>query len=383
VRAPLTLDAGNFAVYLILARTGTSGSSSRTIRVTLRNSSTGQVATTSRTINNMSTSPVMYTFTLNTGGMTAPLNSTFSLDVNNNSSFGSRDVALTPYSVLGYSRVELNSLTVINVDSVETWNAAFNGGAQQASFYPGATVFARAVISDPFGSFDISNARITVRDAANVVQVNNQSMAAQSAPATCNSTTATTCLYQFSFTLPATPVPALGTWTISVIGDEGVEGVIDEGIGSFEVTFPQPALTVVKSSTVISSPVAGLPKRIPQSVVRYDINVTNSGPGVVDANTLVITDPIPTDSSLYVATTSGSPVLFVNGPTVSGLTYVYGTHVSYSSVGASGPWNYTPVPDASGFDGAVRAVRIVPAGVMNAAGSGNPSFTLQFRVRIN
>ena len=383
VRAPLTISSGNFNVYLILARTGTSGTNSRTIRVTLRNSSTGQVATTSRTINNMSTSPVLYTFTLNTGGMTAPLNSTFSLDVNNNSSFNTRDVALTPYSALGYSRVELNSATIINVDSVETWNAAFNGGAEQTSFFPGATVFVRAVVSDPFGSFDISSARITVRDAANAVQVNNQLMTAQGAPATCNSTTATTCLFQYSFTLPSTPVPALGAWTISIIGNEGVEGVFDEGIGSFSVVFPQPALTVVKSSTVISSPVAGLPKRIPQSVVRYDISVTNSGPGVVDANTLVIIDPITTDSAMYVATTSGNPVVFVNGATASGLSYVYGTHVSYSSVGASGPWTYTPVPDANGFDGAVRAIRVAPAGTLSAAGTGNPSFTLQFRVRIN
>jgi uncharacterized repeat protein (TIGR01451 family) len=342
------------------------------------------VSTTSRTINNMSTSAVMYTFTLNTAGITAPLNSTFSLDVNNNSSnSNTRDVALTPYTnALGYSRVELNSATVINVDSVQTWSAAFNGGAQQTSYFPGATVFVRAAISDPFGSFDISSARITVRDAANAVQVNNQLMNALGAPATCNSTTANTCTFEYSFTLPSTPVPALGTWSISVIGNEGVEGVFDEGLGSFTVVFPQPALTVVKSSTVLSSPVAGLPKRIPQAVVRYDITVTNSGPGVVDANTLVITDPIPTDSAMYVATTSGDPVVFANGSPVSGLSYTYGTHVTYSNVGASGPWTYTPVPDANGYDAAVRAIRVAPAGTMSAAGGGNPAFTLQFRVRI-
>ena len=54
-------------------------------------------------------------------------------------------------------------------------------------------------------------------------------------------------------------------------------------------------------------------KRIPQSVVRYDITVTNSGPGTVDANTLVITDPIPANTAMYVATTPGNPVVFVNG----------------------------------------------------------------------
>ncbi len=56
---------------------------------------------------------------------------------------------------------------------------------------------------------------------------------------------------------------------------------------------------------------------------------------------------------------------------------------TYSSTGASGPWGYTPAPDANGFDPAVRAVRIAPGGTMSAAGAGNPSFTIQFRVRIN
>jgi hypothetical protein len=73
----------------------------------------------------------------------------------------------------------------------------------------------------------------------------------------------------------------------------------------------------------------------------------------------------------------------VNGTPASGLTFNYAANVSYSSVGESGPFDYTPVPDANGFDAAVRALRVSPGGVMNAAGGGNPSFTVQFRVRIN
>jgi len=85
-----------------------------------------------------------------------------------------------------------------------------------------------------------------------------------------------------------------------------------------------------------------------------------------------------------VATTAGNPVVFVNGATPSGLTFTYATNVSYSSTGVSGPWTYTPVPDGSGFDPAVRAVRVMPVGVMSAArGGNNPSFTIQFRVRVN
>lgn len=380
LQTALTLNAGDFTVSLWLARTGTN--STRNVNVALTNSALGTIASASQSF---SSSTVTYrTFTLNTGGITAPVGSTFSLVVTNASSTSSRTISLTPYVGAQFSRVNLNSATVINVNSVTTWNAAFNGGTAQASFFPGATVYVRAQISDPFGSFDISSARVTIIDPANVVRVNDQLMTAQGAPATCNSNSAATCIYQYAYTVPASPT--VGNWTIQVTGYEGVEGVKDLGVGTFEVALPQPALTIVKASTVLSDPLNGTtsPKRIPLAVVRYDITVSNSGPGTVDSNTLVLTDAIPANSSMYVATSSGNPVVFVNGATASGLTFTYAAHVSYSSTGTSGPWTYTPVPDANGFDPAVRAVRVAPAGVMNAASGGNnPSFTVQFRVRVN
>jgi uncharacterized repeat protein (TIGR01451 family) len=381
LQSALTLNGGNFAVNLLLARTGSTFATMRNVTVTLSNSILGAID--SDTVSFTSTTVTMRTFTLSTAGVTAPAGSTFTLLVNNNSgnNFG-RSVSLTPYTGANYSRVDLNSATVINVNSVQTWSAAFNGGALQNSFYPGANVFVRAAISDPFGSFDISSARITIIDPANVTQVNNQLMSAQGAPATCNSTSAAVCIFQYQYTVPASP--SLGNWTIRVTGHEGVEGVTDLGVGTFVVVIPQPSLTILKLSAVISDPVSvSNPKRIPLAVVRYDVSVTNTGPGTVDSGTLVITDPIPTDASMYVSTASGDPVVFVNGTPASGLTYNYATHVTYSSVGVSGPWTHSPVPDANGFDAAVRAVRIAPIGVMSAAGGGNPSFTIQFRVRIN
>jgi uncharacterized repeat protein (TIGR01451 family) len=139
---------------------------------------------------------------------------------------------------------------------------------------------------------------------------------------------------------------------------------------------------MLKTSTVLSDPTGSAqPKRIPGAVVRYDIQVTNSGPGVVDANTLVIVDPVPANCTLYVG--GAAPVVFIDGSPASGLSYNSVTHVSYSSAGQAGPFTYTPVPDANGFDAAVRAVRIAPAGPMNGTGGGNPSFTIQLRVRVN
>ncbi|HUQ10318.1 MAG TPA: hypothetical protein VM146_08370 [Steroidobacteraceae bacterium] len=383
LQTALTLNPGNFTVNLLLARTGSTGNTSRTVTVTLANSALGNIASASQSFT--STTMTLRTFTLNAAGVTAPIGSTFSLVVNNNSNNTSnRSISLTPYSGAQFSRVDLNSATVINVNSVTTWNGAFNGGSAQSSFFPGATVYVRAQISDPFGSFDISSARIDIVDPSNVTQVNAQLMTAQGAPATCNSQSAATCIFQYAYTMPASPTT--GNWTVRVTGFEGVEGVTDLGVSTFQVTMPQPSLTILKTSVVLSDPVNSttLPKRIPSALVRYDVSVTNSGPGTVDANTLVITDPIPANSSMYVGTTSGNPVVFVNGTTPSGLSFNYAANVSYSSAGVAGPWTYTPVPDANGFDAAVRAVRIAPTGVLSAASGGNnPSFTVQFQIRID
>jgi len=384
LQTAFSISANPIPVRLWLTRSNNPGA--RNVTVTLTSSS-GFSTTLNPSITppNSTTTPTEFVFSLpNATARTFPVGTTFTLTVTNG---GSNNITIWPNGngVAGNnSRIEFPATTVINVDNIAAYNATFNGGAAQTTFYPGANVFVRAQISDPFGSFDIGSARITIIDPANVTQVNNQLMTAQGAPATCNSTSAATCIFQYQYAVPASP--SLGAWTVRITANEGTEGTVtDLGVGGFTVAIPQPALTILKTSTVLSDPVnnATNPKRIPMAVVQYDVTVTNSGPGTVDAGTLVITDPIPNDAAMYVSTTPGNPVVFLNGATASGLTFTYSSHVSYSSTGASGPWTYTPVPDANGFDSLVRAVRISPAGIMSAAGAGNPSFTIQFRVRIN
>jgi uncharacterized repeat protein (TIGR01451 family) len=384
LRTAFSIAAGAIPVRLWLTR-ASNNPTSRNVTVTL-SASNGFTTTVTNSITPLNqATPTLFSFSLpNATAQTFPVGTTFTLTVTN---AGTNNITIFPNgngTAGNSSRIEFNATTVVNVDSIGTWNAAFNGGAAQTTFYPGATVYVRAQVSDPFGSFDIGGARITIIDPANVTQVSNVAMTAQGAPATCNSTAAATCIYQYAYTVPASP--SLGGWTVRITAAEGTEGTVtDLGVGSFTVLIPQPTMTMVKTSTVLSDPVNSTtnPKRIPLSIVRYDITLTNSGPGTVDAGTLVITDPVPANSALYVATGSGNPVVFVNGATPSGLTYNFATNVSYSSVGEAGPWTYTPVPDADGFDLGVKAVRIAPTGTMSAAGSGNPSFTIQFRVRIN
>ena len=148
----------------------------------------------------------------------------------------------------------------------------------------------------------------------------------------------------------------------------------------------RPALKVAKTSEVLSDPISAAvnPKRIPGAVVRYSVNVTNTGPGTVDASTLAISDPVPVGTDLYVGNVSGPAVDFIDGAVVSGLAFSLAANVSYSNQpGGGAPYTYTPLPDATGFDSAVTGLRIAPTGIMNSAvGASTPSFTVRFRTRV-
>jgi len=156
-----------------------------------------------------------------------------------------------------------------------------------------------------------------------------------------------------------------------------------------DVCFDQnrvPSLLVSKLAMTVADPFNGSinPKAIPGATVEYTVGVSNQGPGPVDVDSLVITDPVPTATALYIDTTSGDPIVFIDGPVASGLAYSYAADVSFSNqAGGGGPFNYTPVPNADGFDPAVTGCRINPTGAMNGAvGSNVPSFNIRFRVRV-
>jgi hypothetical protein len=81
--------------------------------------------------------------------------------------------------------------------------------------------------------------------------------------------------------------------------------------------------------------------------------------------------------------------LFTDGAIPSGLSYSFlglgngGDRLSFSNNnGAS--YLYTPTPDANGFDSNVTNIRIDPTGTLNnAVGASQPSFTVNFRVKVN
>jgi uncharacterized repeat protein (TIGR01451 family) len=327
--------------------------------------------------------PVLVTFVIaNPPTVTFPAGSAFQVTITQTAPANANRTTLVYPVGTGagnYSRVVLNSATVIDVNSVQTFSAAYPGGAAQASFDYGSTVYVRAVVSDPFGSFDIASARISIIDSASVVRVANAvlPMVADSGGATRT--------YEYAYVVPAGS-PS-GGWSAEVTAVEGTEGVVTHTrTGGFVVPPLLPALRVTKTVQVLSDPVNGAinPFQIPGSLQRYRVTVTNTGVGSVDASTLVIDDLVPANTDLFVASGSGDPVQFVDGPTPSGLTFDYATHVTYSDQpGGAPPYGYVPTANGNGVDPNVTALRIAPSGAMpGASGANEPSFSVEFRVRV-
>jgi len=278
------------------------------------------------------------------------------------------------------SLIEMESSTVINIDSIKVFaDAAFT--TQYSSYKPGDTVYIRAIVSDPFGYADITGANITITDSISTVTVNNAAMTSEPTPS------GAIRIYEYQYTIPAAPD---GFWSISITADEGTEGVSHTVADTMIVG--NASMILLKTSNVISDPVnAGAnPKRIPGSVIEYTIIATNTGFGYVDDGSVILNDPIPAQTTLYLGNPA-DPAQFIDGATVSGLNYTFTSlasttdDIAFSNDG--GGTFITPSVDAAGFDitvPAINFVRINPKGEMSGTdGVNNPSFNMTFRVQVD
>ncbi|HEX8380634.1 MAG TPA: DNRLRE domain-containing protein [Allosphingosinicella sp.] len=159
------------------------------------------------------------------------------------------------------------------------------------------------------------------------------------------------------------------------------------------VTDPAPSLTTLLSRPLVSDPFNGTvnPKAIPGAVLLYSLNVSNGSAGYPDSNSVEVVQSVPAQASLYVgdlgAAASG-PLAFAQGSPSSGLSYAYSGLASTSddlafSNNGGVSFVYTPAPDPAGYDPAVTHIRVSPKGVFaGASGSGSPSFTVSYRIRV-
>ena len=151
-----------------------------------------------------------------------------------------------------------------------------------------------------------------------------------------------------------------------------------------------PELQVQKQLETLSDPFSGgaNAKAIPGATLSYTVEVTNTGPGSADVDTVALTDPIPLNTALVVTDFDGStpgPVQFEDGPTSSGLTYTFGglgdngDDIEFSADGGS-TFSYTPVDLGNGTDPAVTHIRVNPKGVLPGFAGNAPEFAVRFKV---
>jgi len=194
---------------------------------------------------------------------------------------------------------------------------------------------------------------------------------------------------KFSFRITAPGGVAIGT---TLTGTATISNETSEFSGNVVVT-GGPTLLVAKTVAPTSDPINGAtnPKSIPGSVQLYNLRVTNQGSGPVDNNAVVVVDPVPVNTKLFVGNLGGAgsgPIAFVNGSPSSALTWTFTAlnsttdDVDFSNDGGA-TWTYVPVPDANGYDAAVTTLRLRPKGTMPGNAGGNPYFELRFRVTVN
>jgi trimeric autotransporter adhesin len=301
--ANITINAA-VPVILYLSRNGTTGT--RNVQVNLQCSPGGTTFTQTRSLT-LTTTPTAYTFTLpNAASETCGPGHTWNLNVSETS--GSTTYINPAYGG-NSSHVNLPATTVINVNSIGFYNAAYSGGSVITSVAPGTTVYIRAVVSDPFGSYDIVNApAITIKDPSNNTLVN---AAAMTLVAIGTESPSLTKIYEYQYNVPSSPT---GNWSVSVKATEGTEGTVTNTAYTTMPVMIPPVLTVVKSSSPS-------PSVNPGQVVTYTVIVTNTGAGT--ATSVVATDFVPTYTT-YVANSTRLNSITVAGdgstlPLIAGL----------------------------------------------------------------
>jgi len=151
------------------------------------------------------------------------------------------------------------------------------------------------------------------------------------------------------------------------------------GVALFPPTI-RPDILILKSVQVYSAPInlQDNPKAIPGAVMLYTVLATNRA-SVIDTGIVVITDPMPANTEVFVNDINGvgsGPLVFADGSQAQPRL-----HDSCQHNGLS--YNYTPIPNVDGYDSAATDIKVFLSGPFHASnGVPHPSFSITFWVRV-
>lgn len=134
--------------------------------------------------------------------------------------------------------------------------------------------------------------------------------------------------------------------------------------------------TVTKTVAVLNDPFNGTtnPKAIPGAEMEYTVTFNNASATSFDNNSIVITDVVPANTSLFMGGSPGPITLF----SASGITAPVAADITYSN-SASAPYSFTYTPSVvNNYDPAITAFQINLKGALAA----NTIGTLKFKVKV-
>ncbi len=299
-----------------------------------------------------------------TGSRTIPAGSALTLNIAaTNSQYGD-DLDVFPEAIVDisndapdagtaqhWSLVNLDAVTVINVDSVKFYSAAYPGGSEITTAIPGTTVWVRGEISDPFGSYDIAGATLDIIDPEGNLRVDDAAMTEVF------DSGADIKIYEYQYTLPADgPVD---NWTASVTGVEGAEDTVTHtGVGVITVTTVSGAdLAIIKSHTGTF---------FKNNSADFTLDITNHGPEDQTAD-IVVSDTIPTGLTYQSSSGTGWAV------DISGLPTVVWTYSASAGSPVTAGTSLAPITLTVSIDSTAPLTIQNTAVVDPGVGENNPS----------
>lgn len=292
--------------------------------------------------------------------------------------------------VTPHSLINLPAETVINVDQINILNSDSSVLITEA--HQSQSISIQAAISDPFGSFDITSATVSLTSPLGIQIINKQSMSVLSDSGIAIKT------YEFNYTLPDDA--EVGNWEIEIIAKEGSENEISHSSEYIlKVLAPLPSISITKSVTVFSDPIHGpnsntsFPKALPGAILTYTIKAENTGLGVAENNSIWISDAIPDKTYMLVKDfndiSGQGPLIEQPANPTSGLSYQFITLDSNSddiefSDNNGIDFNYSPTADSEGIDQNITHFRVNPNGIFQAPAADESAnqFSLKFRVQL-
>jgi len=251
------------------------------------------------------------------------------------------------------SEIVLPATTVIQINSLGVYDTPYPGGNLVNTPVAGSTVYVRANVSDPFGSYDITSLGLAVTGPSPGSSFTNVLTAANVVASDSSSKT-----YEYAWATG----PATGGYNIAATAHEGTEGVTATAVAGITTTFLDlgtpstteftsgangPATNSYAASSLVSIRVTALDSITNSAVVQSIPAALTSSTG--DSETLILIETGPgsgvyTNSIKSSSTVVGAP----NDGTV------------YALVGSILTANYTDPNDPSFSSSALATIQAAP-----------------------